>query len=63
MLDRFADGPRWHKSTRSGETDCVEVAIDRAIVRVRDSQRPGPEVAFLPADWAAFLLLLKTDNL
>jgi hypothetical protein len=60
MVDRFAGGPQWQKSTRSGETDCVEVAVDGDIVRVRDSRRPAPELAFAVADWTAFLDLVKS---
>jgi hypothetical protein len=62
MLDRFADGSQWHKSTHSGESDCVEVAVDGHAVRVRDSQRPGVELTFTVTDWTAFLQILKSEH-
>ena len=54
-----SDVPEWRKSSRSGDSDCVEVAIDRRKVAVRDSKHAdGPALVFSPADWAAFLTLL-----
>ncbi|MGI8333182.1 DUF397 domain-containing protein [Actinomadura scrupuli] len=50
--------PVWRKSTRSGaqEGACVEVAGLSGVVGVRDSKNPGgPELAFPPAAWHAFL--------
>ena len=46
---------RWHKSTRSADSDCVEVAIEGENVRVRDSWSRGPELVFTVADWARFV--------
>jgi hypothetical protein len=48
----------WFKSSySSGEGgDCVEVAACPGTVHVRDSKdTAGPELAFTPAAWAAFL--------
>ncbi|MEV4427720.1 DUF397 domain-containing protein [Streptomyces sp. NPDC049602] len=48
----------WFKSTYSGDEggECVEVATDRAAVRVRDSkERGGPQLAFARDAWAGFV--------
>jgi hypothetical protein len=46
----------WHKSSRSADTNCVEVAVEGRRVLVRDSTQPtGPVLAFTQRDWAAFL--------
>jgi Domain of unknown function (DUF397) len=47
---------QWRKSTRSGTSNCVEVAfLDRHVV-IRDSKdRRGPVLAFTVAEWHAFL--------
>ena len=43
----------WHKSTRSGTGNCVEVA---PLVGVRDSKdREGPVLTFNQEEWRAFL--------
>ncbi|MGW1885709.1 DUF397 domain-containing protein [Streptomyces sp. NPDC001970] len=49
---------QWFKSTySSGEGgECVEVAADRAAIRVRDSkERGGPQLAFARDTWAGFI--------
>ncbi|HWG99107.1 MAG TPA: DUF397 domain-containing protein [Pilimelia sp.] len=51
-------GAQWRKSSRSSGTGaCVEVAQPAAAaVRVRDSKDPGgPQLAFAPGAWRAFL--------
>lgn len=54
----------WHKSTRSADTNCVEVAVDARRVLVRDSKRPGgPVLAFTRRDWTAFLRSLRGSSL
>jgi hypothetical protein len=55
MDDRFEDRLRWHKSTRSADSDCVEVAIDGECVQVRDSMSREPVLVFTAQDWGAFL--------
>jgi len=46
----------WHKSARSGESGCVEVATLDRVVAVRDSKdREGPVLVFRPHEWEAFL--------
>ncbi|MFF2042585.1 DUF397 domain-containing protein [Kitasatospora sp. NPDC058170] len=48
----------WFKSSHSGTAggDCIEVAATPAAVRVRDSKdRTGPQLAFAPDAWAAFV--------
>lgn len=48
---------RWRKSNVSGETGCVEVALNLPMVGVRDTKDKGagPIVAFAPAAWTSFL--------
>ena len=46
----------WHKSTRSGNSGCVEVATLERVVGVRDSKdRQGPVLVFRFDEWNAFL--------
>ncbi|MFI1090982.1 DUF397 domain-containing protein [Streptomyces sp. NPDC020917] len=48
----------WFKSSYSSneEPNCVEVASTPGTVHVRDSKDPdGPQLAFSPAAWTAFL--------
>jgi hypothetical protein len=58
--------PRWRKSSYStgGGANCVEVADSLpGVIAVRDSKDPdGPELAFTPAAWAAFLGGAKTGQ-
>jgi hypothetical protein len=45
----------WKKSTRSAQSNCVEVAFIDGQVGVRDSKnREGPILAFTSAEWEAF---------
>ncbi len=48
---------QWKKSTRSGNTNCVEVADEPDGSRlVRDSKDPnGPTLRFTPSEWTAFI--------
>ncbi|MFD4598363.1 DUF397 domain-containing protein [Streptomyces sp. NPDC058464] len=46
---------KWRKSTRSAETNCVEVAFARDVL-VRDSKDPGrPFLRFSAPSWNSFL--------
>jgi hypothetical protein len=46
----------WRKSSRSGTSNCVEVALHGALVLVRDSKDPlGPVLTFSKDEWDAFL--------
>jgi Domain of unknown function (DUF397) len=46
----------WHKSSRSGNNGCVEVAFVEDQVAVRDSkQHGGPVLVFTAHEWEAFL--------
>jgi hypothetical protein len=51
------DTRRWHKSSHSGTSaNCVEACTDEAAVAVRDSKNvDGPELAFSPQAWTAFV--------
>ncbi|QIZ33633.1 DUF397 domain-containing protein [Saccharopolyspora sp. ASAGF58] len=52
----------WRKSSRSGSSggQCVEVAVQPAVVGVRDSKDPdGPVLVFGPGAFARFLGTLK----
>lgn len=58
------DSAAWRSSSFSGMgQDCVEVAAGPAGIHVRDSKNPnGPYLTFTPAEWAAFLTVLKTTG-
>ncbi|GAB3818665.1 DUF397 domain-containing protein [Micromonospora zhanjiangensis] len=49
--------PTWRKSSRSGGTECVEVADNLpGVVLVRDSKdRDGGTLVFPPGAWRAFV--------
>ena len=50
----------YRKSSHSNSNGCVEVADGCGLVHVRDSKDPdGPQLAFSPADWQAFVDSLK----
>jgi hypothetical protein len=51
----------WHKSSRSGGGNCVEVCVgDAGAVGVRDSKNvPGPELAVSENAWFAFVDAIK----
>ncbi|MEG3636201.1 DUF397 domain-containing protein [Micromonospora palythoicola] len=55
------NGATWRTATRSGSTDCVEVADNLpGLVAVRDSKdRRGPVLAFTPSTWRSFVATLK----
>ena len=46
----------WLRSSRCGNSSCVEVARDGELIRVRDTKRPGgAELEFTRSEWDAFL--------
>jgi hypothetical protein len=54
-------GATWRKSTRSGNSECVEVADNLAgVIGVRDSKDPaGPALTFDPRSWRSFVDFAK----
>ncbi len=54
-------GATWRKATRSGNTDCVEVADNLTeVVLVRDSKdRDGGTLHITPTSWRSFVGLAK----
>ncbi|MFG2848526.1 DUF397 domain-containing protein [Kitasatospora sp. NPDC048296] len=53
----------WFKSSYSTNEDanCVEVADTPGVVHVRDSKdKSGPQLAFEPAAWKAFVVFAAT---
>ncbi|MFV2085918.1 DUF397 domain-containing protein [Micromonospora sp. LOL_021] len=60
----ISTAPRWHKSTHSDSTSCVEVAENLpGRVLVRDTKdRDGGTLTFAPAAWSAFLDLATADR-
>jgi len=53
---------RWRKSSASGQSACVEVALadDGRTVLLRDSKdADGPRLRLTPVEWAAFLAGVK----
>lgn len=52
----------WCKSSYSGQggTECVEVALTKTTVGVRDSKKAdGSRLSFTPAAWHAFLTTVR----
>ncbi|MET8544599.1 DUF397 domain-containing protein [Kitasatospora sp. NPDC004799] len=57
--------PAWFKSSYSGNEggECIEVAETPGTVHVRDSKdKSGPQLAFEPAAWAAFVTFAATTE-
>jgi hypothetical protein len=54
----------WRKSSRSSNgANCVEVAFAADAVRARDSKDlGGPSIGVGPAQWSAFLGVLKSGE-
>jgi hypothetical protein len=53
----------WRKSTRSQDTNCVEVAYSAGMVRVRDTKnREAGFMAVTPSDWQAFVAGIKAGD-
>ncbi|MER7460502.1 DUF397 domain-containing protein [Micromonospora sp. NPDC126480] len=54
-------GAIWRTATRSGNSECVEVADNLpGVVGVRDSKDPaGPVLTFTPHTWRAFIAHAK----
>lgn len=56
VAERLSD-QRWTRSSRcsGANSTCVEVALCRGTVRVRDGKDPtGPVLVFSPDEWHAF---------
>lgn len=64
MKDMDLSGAAWRKSTRSGATNCVEVAGSLPlVVAVRDSKDPaGPKLTFAVDAWDTFTDRVKSGN-
>ncbi|GAA3396403.1 DUF397 domain-containing protein [Cryptosporangium minutisporangium] len=51
----------WRKSSYSIEENCVEVAADGVLIRVRDSKRPdGHRLTLTRSMWAEFIATVRT---
>ncbi|WP_434451916.1 DUF397 domain-containing protein [Lentzea sp. E54] len=54
----------WRKSSRSGsggEANCVEIALNGSVARVRDSKNRAGSVVAAP-EWAAFIGAIKRGD-
>jgi hypothetical protein len=52
--------PQWRKSTRSQDTNCLEVAVVDGGVLLRDTKNPDSLTLAIPADqWRAFVAGVK----
>lgn len=54
----------WRKSSTSGDSDCVEVALHTKLIGVRDSKDrgTGPVLAFTRDAWASFVGDLRDSD-
>jgi hypothetical protein len=53
----------WHKSSTSDESNCVEVAVTRSSVLVRNSRdRSGEILSFTYDEWDAFLAGVRNNE-
>ena len=64
MASKSLTDPRWHKSSESGDSNCVEVNDEGSdTVLVRSSLSPdGPMLEFSRDEWSAFLVGVKADE-
>ncbi|MFI0223238.1 DUF397 domain-containing protein [Streptomyces lydicus] len=55
---------RWRKSSVSGDSGCVEAALNTALIGVRDTKHhgAGPVLAFSPLAWTSFLQGLHSGD-
>jgi hypothetical protein len=59
----MADTPQWRRSSKSGGTNCVEVARSMQHVLMRDSKDPGgPVLAFSPDSWGSFIDFVRDES-
>lgn len=58
-------GPAWKKSTRSAQSNCVEVASARGVILVRDSKNPvdGEALSFPEDSWMEFIGSVKRGEM
>jgi hypothetical protein len=60
----FTTWTYWRKSSRSGESNCVEVLLTETEVLVRDSKAPdAPPLRFSRESWNAFLSMINSSDL
>ncbi|MFE5328693.1 DUF397 domain-containing protein [Embleya sp. NPDC056575] len=60
QVDRVQRGPRWVKSSYTGNDNCVEAAIIGAAMGIRDSKIPGsPVIPVSPAAWVTLIQGLR----
>jgi hypothetical protein len=53
----------WRKSSRSGNSDCVEWRVGHDGVQVRDSKNPeGPVLTYSHSEWHAFLFAARAGE-
>jgi hypothetical protein len=56
VSDTDTTGIKWLKSSASGTTNCVEVAIKNGFVLIRDSKNPdGSILVVVAGKWSSFL--------
>ena len=64
MAGRAAPDLRWHKSSASEESNCVQVAATHLSVLVRNSRdRSGKVLSFTCGEWDAFLARVRNNEL
>ena len=62
MVGRANSDLEWRKATASEESNCVEVAVTRSSILIRNSRDPVGEVlAFTYREWHAFLAGIRNN--
>jgi hypothetical protein len=60
MGEEVSSPPSWRKSSKSGDSNCVEVSITGSAVLVRDSKaRDEAVLEFTPSAWSDFISALQ----
>jgi hypothetical protein len=63
VTEQVGPDPRWHKSSTSEETNCVEVAVTPTSVLLRSSREGSGKILwFTFGEWDAFLAGVRNNE-